>query len=1176
MSPQTGKGTSQVAALLLLFLLIALVGALLFAQIDRSHRVLRAELIDQTEVRGMQLAEAIGGQLDGLLSSIDLGLQQLRQEWLRDPADFDEAVLRTMASLPGGAATHVSVADAEGLIVYNSLGITQETRVNDRPHFRIHLAGGDRLVVGDPVQSRLLDGEWVFIVNRPILDGDRFAGTINMSASSRHIAERLRGLSLSVGDIISMVGSDGTFLARSHDFQSAMTQRLPADRPFLLPDASRRGTFSLVGQVDGIERIYAWYRIEPYGPFAVVGLSLESVFQAFEPVARRDYVLGGVLIVALAVLGGAIVLLLVRVVRQQRDAARYAEFRRSIFDNSPVPVLVAEANSLRFIDCNPAGAAMLGLPSREAALGQTILDFSPELQPDGGASAQRFSCQLGRLPLSGSVRFEWRQKRRSGEQWDADLHILGFTQDGRDLLQLTLGDISERERAKQALATSEERLRQAMRTSRIGLFDHDHETGAVYWSPELREMYGIAPGEPFTLADRIAMTHPADCAMVESAVAQAHDPAGDGLYDLTYRIVRRDGQLVWLTARAQTSFRGDGPDRHPYRTVGAVMDISKHRQAEAELRQTNAILSAVQHAQSQFMARLSPHAIFNDLLLAILEITDSEYGFIGESLHADDGSPYLKAHGITNIAWNDETRRFYDENAPSGLDFHNLDNLFGRVATDGALIIANDPAADPRSTGTPPGHPPLKAFMGTPFFDGDRLLGIIALANRPGGYDESLLPLLEPITTAIRNIIASLRSERLRQTAERELVQLNVELESRVEERTAKMREAMQEAERANAAKSEFLSRMSHELRTPLNAILGFSQLLEQPKETPLDADQIESVREIQLAGQHLLVLVNEVLDLARIESGRLEISVEPVALPSAIAQCATQIEPAARGRDIRLTVRPSASLTVLADPTRLKQVLLNLLSNAVKYNRVGGTIEVSSVLVEGGRVRIDVSDSGRGLSADQQARLFRPFERLESAYEGIEGAGIGLALAKQLVVAMQGRIGVDSAPGHGSTFWFELPLSSETASGETASPSGGLGPLEKAGEVSETVLYIEDNPTNLRLVQKILAKHGGVELLAAHTPELGIELALSHRPALILLDINLPGMDGYQVLERFKAEASLKDTPVIAITANAMKHDMARGEAAGFTDYLTKPFEIQDFLDRIERCLASRKRENL
>ncbi|MGM0554257.1 MAG: response regulator [Pseudomonadota bacterium] len=385
---------------------------------------------------------------------------------------------------------------------------------------------------------------------------------------------------------------------------------------------------------------------------------------------------------------------------------------------------------------------------------------------------------------------------------------------------------------------------------------------------------------------------------------------------------------------------------------------------------------------------------------------------------------------------------------------------------------------------------------------------------------------------------------------------------------------AREEADRANQAKSEFLSSMSHELRTPLNAILGFGQLLEY--DDSLGQEPRENVREILRAGKHLLELINEVLDLAKVESGRIELSLEPVEVCPVIQECLSLVATAADKRDIQLGHQGLEGAVVRADRTRFKQVLLNLLSNAVKYNREGGRVTLKAQYKGDHWLRIRVIDTGPGIPEDRLAELFQPFNRLDAEGSGIEGTGIGLTITRRIVELMDGTVGVHSEVGVGSTFWIELPLEATgrtLVDHETTAPGGEAADRDRAVEQRWTVLYIEDNPANLRLVEHLLGRRPQVHLLTAHVPELGIELALARRPDLILLDINLPGMDGYQVLEVFQHEDDLKDTPVVAITANAMPRDVKRGRAAGFREYLTKPIDVEEFFQVVDRYLGSEER---
>lgn len=419
------------------------------------------------------------------------------------------------------------------------------------------------------------------------------------------------------------------------------------------------------------------------------------------------------------------------------------------------------------------------------------------------------------------------------------------------------------------------------------------------------------------------------------------------------------------------------------------------------------------------------------------------------------------------------------------------------------------------------------------------------------------------------HFVAIVRDITERKNAEMALQKTNEELEERVKLRTIEYQEAKDIAEQANRAKSEFLSSMSHELRTPLNAILGFSQLLQLNDRLPVAIK--EDIKEIYKAGDHLLKLINEVLDLAKIETGHIDLLIEEISYKSLIAECIGLVEPIASKQDIQLVVHsPEDDVVIKADRTRMTQVIINLLSNAIKYNRKAGRVDIAVDLSNADIASISIKDTGVGIRKENLGELFAAFNRLDAENTDIEGVGIGLVITRQLIEMMQGMIRVESEYGHGSTFWIDIPTASLSDTG-IVEPVNAQPDLQICNEPGKfNILYIEDNPANVKLVTSLFASRSNINLYTAHTPSFGLELADIYVPDIILLDIKLPDIDGYKVLEMIRQNKKIRHIPVIGISAFAMPIDISRAEENGFDGYITKPIDIANLMQTVDKFLSS------
>ncbi len=414
-----------------------------------------------------------------------------------------------------------------------------------------------------------------------------------------------------------------------------------------------------------------------------------------------------------------------------------------------------------------------------------------------------------------------------------------------------------------------------------------------------------------------------------------------------------------------------------------------------------------------------------------------------------------------------------------------------------------------------------------------------------------------------------------RRTSEGGVISTSIDISEDVEHE-AELRKARSEAEAASAAKSEFLSSMSHELRTPLNAILGFAQLLQRDKRTPLSAPQLEKIGYVLQGGEHLLRLIDDILDLSHVEAGRIMISSEPVGVNEALLEVQQTLEPMALRARISLDVSAARHdlSQVQADRTRFKQILINLGSNAIKYGKPGGSVNIRVEPAKAAGLRLVVQDDGIGIPLEKQDRIFQPFQRAGQETGPIEGTGIGLSISKRLAELMGGSVGFRSTPGSGSEFWVELPMHCRSPAPLADHPALTAVPSALKGAAGDVVpiVYIEDNPSNIAFMQGVLDELPRVRLTSVPNAEAGIEIVRKLLPRVVIMDINLPGMSGYEARRRLREWPETNQIPVIALTADAMVSDRKRLDGAGFARYLTKPVQVAELLEAIEQLLADHR----
>ncbi|HJW34832.1 MAG TPA: PAS domain S-box protein [Holophagaceae bacterium] len=860
--------------------------------------------------------------------------------------------------------------------------------------------------------------------------------------------------------------------------------------------------------------------------------------------------------------------------------------------------------------------------SRAELLGQTHRIVKSDLHPPA------FFQDMWQTITAGSIwHGELQNRKKNGDHYWVEttiVPILGSDQKPVRFVAIRT-EVTALHEAMEEARISADRLRRSQNFANIGTWDWNIQTGDLFWSERIAPLFGYPQGEMETSYENfLKAVHPEDRQALIDAVNACVERGAE--YNIEHRVVWPDGSTRWAHETGDVVRAEDGTPLH---MLGVVQDITRRKDMEDALRLSETRYRRLSEDMPIFITTFLPSGVMtyvNSKLSASVGMSQEQltgmnfYDFLSpeeaaivrlrldaltpvqplethEQRYARPGEKVV-FHQWTNRAFFDEegrathfqavgqdiTRQKEVLAALSESESFNqviLDSVSDEIAVldrDGYIIAVNEPWKRFGLENLPPsgaagsgigiGANYLKVCdSGEDHHGGNGLCaceGIRAvIEGRVGRYSlEYACPSLDE-QRWFQMSVTPLGPERSGAVVSH----------SNITDRKlalAALEQARAEAERANRAKSDFLSNMSHELRTPLNAILGFAQLIEARMAGEYAPQLQRAVSQIGKAGWHLLDLINEILDLAKVEAGKLDIEVGPVNVTGIADECVELIQPLADAASIRLTRKPEGAspLWMLADGVRLKQVLINLLSNAVKYNLRGGEIRLVADSLEGGRVRISVEDDGPGLSEDQQQRLFQPFERLGADQRAIEGTGIGLALAKQLMVAMGGTIGCESRLGHGARFWVELPAASPNASSPGPAPEAGLLPGSPSGH-ERAVLYVEDNPANLLLVEELVQLRPGIRLITAPLAEAGVVYAREYLPDLILMDINLPSMNGFEALQILRERADTRLIPVVALSANALPLDIQKALDAGFDGYLTKPLRVGIFLKLLDDFLG-------
>lgn len=848
-----------------------------------------------------------------------------------------------------------------------------------------------------------------------------------------------------------------------------------------------------------------------------------------------------------------------RYIAQQKPLVAMGQELQAILQTAALGIVRIDAQGI-IEAANPSTERLFGYSEAEL-LGQNVSMLMPEPWRSAHDGYLMQYLATGDAKVIGVGRAV-RGLRKEGQTFPFNLAVSEITVEGAVKFVGFIADLTEQARIEDALKRAEEIRALGEQFAEIGFWSLDTKEHTVEISAGFARLIGL----PY---DRKVISHHE----LRAAIAPEFHVAIDAEFAagiaehraIEFEYLTQD-QKRCLKAKGNVIY---GEDGQVTRMIGVTQDVTASTQAKANMARQRQLLDGLNQAVQSFLDSHTNLDAWSMMLEQLLLATGAEFGFIGEVLLGVKPDPCLKIHAITNLSWSAESDALFARVMAGDMMFCNPNNLIGLVMKSQEPVVVPHLVGDARRGGFPPGHPLLDNYLGIPLFKGDELVGVVAVANRACGVSAELAEFLAPLTSTCAIMIVSLRERQERARFEQALI------------------ESKKQAERANQSKSAFLSSMSHELRTPLNAILGFAQLMQASRKEALTEKQQGFVAHILKAGQHLLSLVNDVLNLAKIEAGEVTLSLESIDFAGLVDEAVLMVAEMAKEADIALVneAQGVAFGVVRVDLTRAKQVLLNLLTNAIKYNRRGGQVYLrilpSKANAEGKPlIGLAIEDTGIGIPADKQHRLFRAFERLGQESSHIEGTGIGLMITKQLIELMGGNLDFVSAVGQGSTFTLWLPLEAPLAASLEARTLVANTPLADAAAVAQApeaevakirVLYVEDNQDNSQLMQDIVDERDDVQLILAATGELGLELALAHpHPDLILMDINLPGISGQQAAARLKKWTDTRHIPIVALSADATAPSVKAANDSGlFAAYLTKPLNFPELMALFDATAA-------